>query len=213
MNNNKINILLFLLLLRTLAESDSSPNLPTEFTSYIRPWLFGRPLKHQLSALVFANLTNPWYPLIAEMDCNYNTTDPVYIFQVYINSVYNTNYFVDGLRCTIRKSTNTFLPFLVPSLVAAEYIQAFNRDSNRKFVREHRECPGHTDKPCHEWEAVLEDGTSLNVYFYNNTLFRITLDRVETFALDFDYYEPDNPLVPEQFQPPGIVIENCVPPY
>ena len=210
--NNKIKITVLLILLKTLTECGTSPTLPTEFNSYIRPWLFGRQLKHQLSALVFANLTNSSYPLIAEMDCNYNTTDPVYIFQVYINSVYNTNYFVDGLRCTIRKSSNNFLPFVVPSFVVAEYIQAFNRDSNRKYIREHTECPGHNDKPCHEWEAVLNDGTPLNVYFYNNILYRITVDRVQTFALDFDYYEPDNPLVPEQFRPPGIVIGNCLPP-
>ena len=208
----RVKYVFLILLSMELTDGGISPTLPTEFTTYIRPWLFGDQLKHQLSALVFANLTNPLYPLIAEMDCNYNTTDPVYIFQVYINSVYKTNYFVDGLRCTFRNYTNSFLPFVVPSFVAAEYIQAFNGDSNRKFIGEHAKCPGHSDKPCFEWEAVLKDGTPLNVYFYNNTLFRITVDKVQTFALDFDFYEPENPLVPEQFQPPGIIKENCVSP-
>ena len=194
-------------------ECISPPTISPQFTSYIRPWLFGRELKHQLSALVFANLTDPEHPLIAEWDCNYNTTDAPNLFQVIINSVLDTNYFVDGTRCTIRKSTDAFIPFVAQSFVAAQYILGFNRDANKRFINEHESCPGHVDKKCQEWQVTLDDGTQLNVYFYNDTLYRIKVDEVETFALDFDFYSPQNPLTPEQFEPPGVVIDGCRSPF
>ena len=199
------------LLICTSLSLTTPPQIPLIFSTVIRPWTFGAPIKQQLSAWMFANLTQADKPLIAELDCPYNTTDPPFLFMIFIDSTEDTYYFIDGTVCTkTPKRVNSafgFPPFITSSIVTAELINKFNLNANRSLEESHKECPGHPESPCDQWLAGLENGDKLGAYINGGTgiLYRMSLNNVSSFTLDYDAFRTDNPFGVNEYKPPKSV--------
>lgn len=185
------------------------PEIPLIFYTIIRPWTFGGPIKHQLTAWMFANLTQPDKPLIAELDCPYNTTDPPFLFTIFINSIEDTYYFIDGTVCTkTPKKVNDafgFPPFVTASIVTAELISKFNLSDNKTLIATFSKCPGHPDDTCHQWLAQLDNGDELYAFVDGKVLLRMSLNNIATFTLDYDGFMTDNPFGVNDYKPPKDV--------
>ena len=98
-----------------------------------------------------------------------------------------------------------FPPFVTPSIVTAELVNKFNSSPSKRLVKTYSECPGHLESSCEQWRADLDNGDELDVYIKGDVLFRISLNDVQTFTLDYDAFRTDNPLGVNDYKPPKDV--------
>ena len=196
-----IKIVFAIILIANYGEGKNPPKLSTSFSAVVRPGAIFFPQFVNLTSHIYSwvNYSSNGTALaayISEKDyVNPGDTEPRY--QVYMNSVTNYAYYVDGKDCqkTSLSDVSIFC-FYIPSYITALVVDEYPEDTYT-YNKTYEQCPHHPEAPCDKWYDSDEDVT-----IYTNG------DTIEVILMSGLLYKP---MIYDNFQTVGPIPSNFLP--
>ena len=186
----------------------SSPNISTHFSARIRPSkLFDQsPFANGNSSLVYVNVTYKYLNdsdlMISEMDSNPLNESHI-LYRSYMNGRDKRGYFIVDGECIVHDIEGIPPVFLiVPSFMSFIFIYYFNQ-FNRIHTFSYKQCPYHEELECEGWTACDSNDKNDNVTFFLHG---------SAVLHYYTGYNPDKPVVFDQFIPGIQTIDKFEPP-